>query len=92
MHVIDQAVECLARYDKNHKEFYEKNRDRIETLIKDLGILNFICTEEKRFAGLRPRADLYIRTESRHVLLEAKLCVKSGAATGRSLIQKNNLN
>lgn len=48
MHIIDQAVECLARYDKNHKEFYEKNRDRIETFIKDLGILNFICTEEIR--------------------------------------------
>ncbi|WP_333638880.1 hypothetical protein [Pyrobaculum aerophilum] len=81
-------MECLARYDKNHKEFYEKNRDRIETFIKDLGILNFIYTEEKRFAGLRPRADLYIRTESRHVLLEAKPCVKSGATAGRSLIQK----
>ncbi len=64
MHIIDQAVECLARYDKNHKEFYEKNRDRIETFIKDSGILNFICTG---FAGLRPRADLYIRTERRIV-------------------------
>lgn len=57
MHIIDQAVECLARYDKNHKEFYEKNRDRIETFIKDLGILNFICTEEIRL----PRGPQYRR-------------------------------
>ncbi|ABP49970.1 hypothetical protein Pars_0365 [Pyrobaculum arsenaticum DSM 13514] len=89
MSVVDQAMNCLAQFDKNHKEFYEKNRDRIKTFIEKLGaVSDFICTEEKKFAGLKPRTDLYIRTEKRHVLIEAKLCVSSGATVGRSLIQK----
>ena len=70
------------------KSFYEKNRDRIKTFIEKLGpVTDFICTEERKFAGLKPRTDLYIRTEKRHVLIEAKLCVTPGATAGRSLIQ-----
>lgn len=89
MFVVDEVVNCLARFDRDHKEFYEKNRDRIKTFVEKLGpVTDFICTEEKKFAGLKPRTDLYIRTEKRHVLIEAKLCVTSGATAGRSLIQK----
>lgn len=89
MSAADQAVNCLAQYDSQHKEFYEKNRNRIKAFIEKLGTaLDHICTEDKKFAGLEPRTDLYLRTEKRHVLIEAKLCVTSGATAGRSLIQK----
>ncbi|RFA94295.1 hypothetical protein CGL51_10470 [Pyrobaculum aerophilum] len=86
---MEEALKCLERHDKNHRDFYERNRSRIKAFIESLGaITDLVCTEDKNFAGLDHRVDLYIRTDKGHMLIEAKLCVTSGATAGKSLLGK----
>ena len=85
---IDQIASCLKRHDKQHRDVYEQEH-RIGQLVERLGnIRSYICTEDKSFAGDKPRVDLYVETEKGHVLVELKLCITSGGTLGRQLLSK----
>ena len=86
--VVNQVIDCLRRHDKQHREIYDET-DRVNSLIERLGnISNFICTEDKGFAGNDPRVDLYVQTDKEYILVELKLCITSGGTLGRYLLPK----
>ena len=85
----EELIECLKRYDEQHSEKYKEFQPRLVSAIFKLGnIHNYICTEDKTFAGDEPRADLYIETERGRFIIEAKLCITSGASIAKGLLPK----
>ena len=85
---IDEAIACLKRHDRDHRQTYEKSKDGIMRFLNDLGVVEVVCTEDKNFAGMDPRTDLYLKSKSGHVLIEAKLCISSGGSIGRQFLSK----
>ncbi|WP_333638863.1 hypothetical protein [Pyrobaculum aerophilum] len=51
-------------------------------------IINIICTEDPNISGTDYRVDAYVETPAEKYLLEAKLCMSSGATLGRKLLKK----
>jgi len=39
MSVIDEVIDCLARHDKDHRDFYQVKRERVVSFVKSLGVL-----------------------------------------------------
>ncbi len=84
------VIDCLKKFDKDHESFYNQNSSHLLTSIGRLGAewRRCICTEERRFAGVDPRVDLYLQTENGHFLIETKLCVTSAGSVKKNLLAK----
>jgi hypothetical protein len=84
--------ECLKKYDKDHKNFYEIHKEEmISKLLKALGNptnINYKCTEDPQVSGTSRRVDAYVDTGTNKYALEVKLSLITGASLGRDLFRK----
>jgi hypothetical protein len=85
---VDDVLSCLEKYDEAHQDFYQRHA---EVLVAKLhatfqNITNVVCTEDPIISGTR--VDAYVETPTEKYLMEAKLCMSSGATLGRRLLKK----
>ena len=78
---VNQIASRHKRHDKQHRDVYQ-HEHRHGQLVKRLGKIRN-CTEDKSYAGHKPRVDLYVQTERGHVLVELKLFITTGGTPGR---------
>jgi len=87
---VDDVLSCLEKYDEAHQDFYQRHA---EVLVAKLhatfqNITNVVCTEDPIISGTDYRVDAYVETPTEKYLMEAKLCMSSGATLGRRLLKK----
>jgi hypothetical protein len=87
---VDNVLSCLEKYDEVHQDFYQRHA---EVLVAKLhatfqNITNVVCTEDPIISGTDYRVDAYVETPTEKHLIEAKLCMSSGATLGRRLLKK----
>ncbi|AKT34814.1 hypothetical protein PYWP30_01186 [Pyrobaculum sp. WP30] len=87
---VDDVLSYLQKYDEAHQDFYQRHA---EVLVAKLhatfqNITNVVCTEDPKISGTDYRVDAYVETPTEKYLLEAKLCMSSGATLGRKLLKK----
>ena len=85
---VDDVLKCLQKYDEAHQDFYQKHAEVLAAKLHATfqNIINVICTEDPNISGTR--VDAYVETPTEKYLLEAKLCMSSGATLGRKLLKK----
>jgi len=89
---MEELIECLKKYDKDHKNFYETHKEKIiSKLLKAFGNptnIEYICTEDPQVSGTSRRVDAYVDTGTNKYVLEVKLSLTTGASLGRGLFSK----
>ena len=84
--------ECLKKYDKDHKNFYETHKEEmISKLLKAFGnptSIKYTCTEDPQVSGTSRRVDAYADTGTNKYAVEVKLSLTTGASLGRGLSRK----
>jgi hypothetical protein len=85
---VNDVLNCLQKYDEGHRDFYQRYAEvltaKLHTAFQN--ITNVICTEDPNISGTR--VDAYVETPTEKYLIEAKLCMSSGATLGRKLLKK----
>ena len=90
---MEELIECLKKYDKDHKNFYETHKEEIiSKLLKAFGNptnIKYICTEDPQvISNTCRRVDAYVDTGANKYALEVKLSLTTGASLGRGLSRK----
>ncbi len=90
--IMEELIECLKKYDKDHKNFYETHKEKmISKLLKAFGNptnIKYTCTEDPQVSGTSQRVDAYVDTGTNKYVLEVKLSLTTGASLGRGLSRK----
>jgi hypothetical protein len=90
--IMEELIECLKKYDKDHKNFYETHKEEIiSKLLKAFGNptnIKYTCTEDPQVSGTSQRVDAYVDTGANKYALEVKLSLTTGASLGRGLFSK----
>jgi hypothetical protein len=90
--IMEELIECLKKYDKDHKNFYETHKEEIiSKLLKTFGNptnIKYICTEDPQVSGTSRRVNAYVDTGANKYALEVKLSLTTGASLGRGLFSK----
>jgi hypothetical protein len=91
--IMEELIECLKKYDKDHKNFYETHKEEIiSKLLKAFGNptnIKYICTEDLQvISDTSRRVDAYVDTGANKYALEVKLSLTTGASLGRGLFSK----
>ena len=87
---VDEVLGCLQKYDEAHQDFYQRHAEVLAAKLHATfqNITNVVCTEDPNFSGIDYRVDAYVETPTEKYLIEAKLCMSSGATLGRRLLKK----
>lgn len=89
---MEELIECLKKYDKDHKNFHETHKEEIiSKLLKAFGNptnIKYTCTEDPQVYGTSRRVDAYVDTSANKYALEVKLSLTTGASLGRDLFSK----
>jgi hypothetical protein len=87
---VDDVLSCLQKYDEAHQDFYQRHAEVLAAKLHATfqNITNVVCTEDPNISGTDYRVDAYVETPTEKYLLEAKLCMSSGATLGRKLLKK----
>ena len=85
---MEELIECLKKYDKDHKNFYETHKEEIiSKLLKTLGNstnIKYICTEDLQvISDTSRRVDAYVDTGANKYALEVKLSHHRGISRQR---------
>ncbi|PLC64127.1 hypothetical protein B7L70_11145 [Vulcanisaeta sp. EB80] len=91
--IMEELIEeCLKKYDKDHKNFYETHKEEmISKLLKAFGnptSIKYTCTEDPQVSGTSRRVDAYADTGTNKYAVEVKLSLTTGASLGRGLSRK----
>ncbi len=87
---VDDVLNCLQKYDEAHQDFYQIHAEVLAAKLHAAfqNITNVVCTEDPNISGTDYRVDAYVETPTEKYLIEAKLCMSSGATLGRRLLKK----
>jgi hypothetical protein len=87
---VDDVLNCLQKYDEAHQDFYQRHAKVLAAKLHATfqNITNVVCTEDPNISGTDYRVDAYVETPTEKYLIEAKLCMSSGATLRRRLLKK----
>ena len=87
---VNDVIKCLQKYDEAHQDFYQRHAEVLAAKLHATfqNITNVVCTEDPNISGTDYRVDAYVETPTEKYLIEAKLCMSSGATLGRRLLRK----
>jgi hypothetical protein len=76
---VDDVINCLQKYDETSSRGARRKATRNISEHRQ-------CAEDPNISGTR--VDAYVEAPTEKYLIEAKLCMTSGATQGRRLLKK----